>query len=160
MSEFTAIRSIKADINKKVLNGAKTPHTTSFPVLRMENGILYLAFFVRLDSWENAKKKVINRPAYWYLADLRDGHIIESFDCREEDFCTAPWGRTYPAGVPAKQGTAEDILALYEQLDLIRKHYLEDGILDAFAYRDYREQLLALLRAGESNFYKELSKLR
>lgn len=45
--EFVMIRSrdINFYIQKNILNGAKTPHNTSYPVIIKENGKYYLATF-------------------------------------------------------------------------------------------------------------------
>lgn len=144
----------------QVLGGAKTPHDCSFPVLRVEDGKLQLACYVQFYRREQLQKKVIQRPSYWYLADLTDGVMCSEIDCRSKDFCTAPFDRVYKKGEPKRQGTKEDVSELYSILDTVRLRYLKDGVIDGFAYRDYLNLLYEIVPSGQINFYRELTKLK
>lgn len=47
----------------------------------------------------------------------------------------------------------------FHKISLFRKHYINDGILDAFAYKSYLNDLFKYVPVGQIIFYKELSKL-
>lgn len=160
MDLIVSTREIVKNVRGQVLGGAKVPHQCSMPVLRVMDGKLYLAFFVQFFNREQAQKQLLQRPAYWYIADIEKGTLERSINCSEEDFCTAPKDRLYLRGSAQREGTQEDVARLYELLDAIRLHYLRDGIIDAFAYRDYLKLLFEILPKGQINFYKELSKLK
>lgn len=160
MGEYVRSSEILKTLKGQVLGGAKTPHSTSFPVLRMVNGSLCLAFYLQFNNREQMEKKLLQRPSYWYLADLKDGRLLREIDCHKEDFCSAPFDRLYRKGEAVRKGTREDVAALYEMLDEIRLHYLRDGVIDAFVYGDYLKLLFEILPAGQINFYKELTKLK
>lgn len=160
MGEFVKSQDIMRKLKSQVLGGAKTPHECSFPVLRMEDGRLRLACYVQFLRREQLQKKMIQRPSYWYLADLTDGELCSELDCHSRDFCTAPFDRVYQRGEAKRQGTKADVLELYNILDTVRLRYLRDGVIDGFAYRDYLKLLYEVVPSGQINFYRELTKLK
>ena len=160
MEKLLSTREVVSNVKGKVLGGAKVPHQCSMPVLRMVDQKLYLAFYVQFYNREQIQKQLLQRPSYWYLADIENGTLVKGMNCRAEDFCTAPKDRLYQKGTAARPGTQEDISQLYEWMDQIRQRYLKDGIIDAFLYRDYLNLLFEILPKGQINFYKELSRLK
>lgn len=160
MKEFINSQEAMKTLRGKVLGGSKVPHSCSFPVLRMMDGTLYLAYFVQLQNREQMQKNLIQRPAYWYIADLKNGELSAEFNCKTNDFATAPFDKLYIRGEAARKGTSEDVSRLYDMLDDIRSRYLKDGFVDVFAYRDYLKLLFEVIPKGQINFYKELSKLK
>lgn len=160
MDEYVSSQEIIKNMKSKVLGGAKVPHNCSFPVIRKVDGEYKLAFFVQFFNREQLRNNVVQRPAYWCYADFKTGEGFVQNNCKEEDFCSAPYDRLYKKGSAGQAAEKKDIDALYIQLDEIRKHYLEEGILDAFAYKRYLTDLFKLLPPGQVNFYKELSKIR
>ena len=160
MNEFVKSQEIMRNLSSQVLGGAKIPHSCSFPVLRMEDGKLMLALFVQLQKREYVAKGLMERPAYWYLADLQTGALIDERKCREKDFCTAPFDKLYLKGQPEKPGTRADAEKLYQLLDELRVCYIETNAVNAFIYKEYLNLLYKVTAKNQINFYKELSKLK
>ena len=159
MNKITSARIIVSDIKAKFLGGAKIPHSCSFPVIRKEDGEYKLAFFVQLHNKEQLMNNVVQRPSFWGCCDLKTGEGFRQYNCRERDFCSAPFDKLYKKGNPERMAQQKDVDDLYKMLDEIRMHYYKDGIFDEFAYRNYLNELFKVLPSGQINFYKELSKL-
>ncbi|MBR5564683.1 MAG: hypothetical protein IKW08_00820 [Roseburia sp.] len=159
MGELISSQKIIENMKGKVLGGAKVPHSCSFPVIRKVNEEFKLAFFVQLVNKEQVKNNLIQRPVYWCYVDLETGENFVQNNCKELEFCSAPYDRLYKKGISEQIAQKEDVASLYLQLDKIREHYVNDGIFDAFAYKNYLTDLFKLLPSGQINFYKELSKL-
>lgn len=159
MNEFVSTQNIVKEMNRQILGGAKTPHSCSFPVLRKNGDKYVIAIFTQFVTKEQVSKQVMQRPAYWCCADICDGSDFVEYNCKEKDFCMAPYDRLYKKGVAAKVGSVDDVSGLYAQMDSIRKKYIESEILDAFSYNQYLEELFKVIPNGQINFYKELSKM-
>ena len=123
MGTFISTQEIVREMNGKVLGGAKIPHSCSFPVLRKVDGSYVIALFTQLFTREQMSRQMMQRPAYWCCAGLEDGGDFKEYNCKENDFCTAPYGRLYRRGTPARTGTRQDLELLYAQLDEIRKRH-------------------------------------
>lgn len=161
MGAFVTTSEAMAALQGAVLGGAKVPHHVSYPVIRRVEQTDYLAVFVQTYDRALLQKQALRRPSYWYLADLTTGSIVRAMDCKQEDFCSAPFDRLYRRGEPGKeQWTRADVAQLYAQLDEIRKHLIADGVLDGFAYQAYLKQVLDAEPSGQRNFYRELSSLK
>lgn len=159
MSMYKTSQEIMKSLKSKVLGGSKIPHSTSFPVLRRMGNEYRIVFFLQLTDREQLKKGLIQRPTYWYSANIEDGSDFHEYESKKEEFSKAPYDRVYERGTPASIASKTDVEDLYTQLDLIRKHYINDGILDAFAYKNYLNDLFKYIPNGQIAFYKELSKL-
>lgn len=159
MEKYVSTQDIVKKMIGKVLGGAKTPHTCSFPVLRKIDGKFVIALFTQLYTREQISRKVVQRPSYWCCADIQDGSNFKEYNCKETDFCTAPYDRLYSKGVTERVGTRADVDSLYNQMDDIRKHYIATGVIDAFSYKEYLTELFKIVPSGQINFYKELSKM-
>lgn len=161
MGAFVTTSEIMEALQSTVLGGAKVPHHVSYPVIRRMGQTGYLAVFVQTYDRELLAKQALRRPSYWYLADLTTGSIVRAMDCKKEDFCSAPFDRLYRRGELGKENwTKADVTRMYAQLDEIRKHVIEDGVLDGFAYQAYLKQVLDAEPSGQRNFYRELSSLK
>lgn len=159
MEKIISARIIASNMKAKVLGGAKIPHSCSFPVIRKVDGEYKLTFFIQLNNKEQLKNNVIQRPSFWCCCDLKTGEGFKEYNCRESDFCSAPFDKLYKKGEPERIAQQKDVDDLYEMLDEIRMRYYKDDIFDAFAYRNYLTELFKVLPSGQINFYKELSKL-
>lgn len=161
MAAFVTTQRLMADLQRSVLGGAKIPHSVSYPVLRKEGEDWRLAVYVLTYDRELLRKQALRRPSCWYLADLLTGEVLREVDCREEDFCTAPFDRLLKRGEPKNPDLSRaDVENMYALLDQIRTRILESGVPDALAYREYLDQVLHAVPAGEVNFYRELSSLK
>ena len=65
-------------IQKNVLDGAKIPHSTSYPVIRNEGGKYYLAVFTFFYSRENIEAGSVKRPTVWAIADIAASRTVFS----------------------------------------------------------------------------------
>ena len=108
MGTFISTQEIVREMNGKVLGGAKIPHSCSFPVLRKVDGSYVIALFTQLFTREQMSRQMMQRPAYWCCAGLEDGGDFKEYNCKENDFCTAPYGRLYRRGTPARTGTRQE----------------------------------------------------
>ena len=159
MNNFIKTQDIVRKLNSKALGGAKTPHSCSLPVLRKVDGKYKISIFTQLINKEQMSQGMMQRPAYWCIANIWDGEDFTEFNCKEAEFCSAPYDRLYSKGKSEQQAGQQDIANLYLQLDEIRKNYIETGILDAFSYKKYLSAVYKIIPSGQINFYKELSKL-
>lgn len=159
MDNFIKTQDIVKEMNRKALGGAKIPHSCSFPVLRKVDGKFVICMFTQLYTKEQMSSGMMQRPSLWCLTDIQDGENFREYNCKETEFCSAPYNMLYSRGTSEKIGNKQDIINLYSQFDDIRKHYIETGILDAFSYKKYLEDLFRIIPSGQINFYKELSKM-
>jgi len=88
---------VNSNIQSKVLNGSKTPHSTSYPVIYKENGKYYLAVFVFFYSREDIEAGAVERPTMWALADIETGEIIEERLTKDKEFSDASYDVNYHA---------------------------------------------------------------
>lgn len=159
MNNFIKTQDIVKEMNIRALGGAKTPHSCSLPVLRKVEGKYVICMFTQLINKEQMRQGKMQRPAYWCMANIRDGEEFREFNCKDSEFCSAPYDRLYSKGKSEHPGDQQDVINLYLQLDDIRKNYIETGILDAFSYKEYLADIYKIIPSGQINFYKELSKL-
>lgn len=159
MNNFIKTQDIVKEMNRKALGGAKTPHSCSLPVLRKVDGKFVICMFTQLFNKEQIRQGMMQRPAYWCLTNIQDGGDFIEFNCKDSEFCSAPYNRLYSKGKSEQQGSQQDVINLYLQLDEIRKNYIETGILDVFSYKKYLADVFKIIPSGQINFYKELSKM-
>lgn len=151
MEVFRAVR-------QHALDGRKTPHGVSNPVLRRDGGRVCLAFFVYLYGKANLDSLRMPRPSLWLLADVRTGEVLRRVPCAEEDFSGQPADKLYSAAYPDRpDASAQRFEQLFRSLDEVRKQYCETGSLDTAAYAEYLENMLTLVPPDYRVFYRELS---
>ena len=159
-ASFSSSIRIFQTVSAQALQGKKLPHGISNPVLRREDGKLYLAFFVYLYQKRNLDEGKLPRPSSWLLTDLISGEIVNRFSCVNRDFSSQPEGSLYSIAYPDKpKFSQEQFGALYEKLDRVRDRYVKTGQLDAQAYQAYFDQMLELVPPAYRVFYRELSRL-
>ena len=159
MNNFIKTQDIVKKMNSRTWGGTKTPHSCSLPVFRKVDGKFVVCMFIQLSNKEQMRQGMMQRPAYWCSADIRDGEDFVEFNCKDSDFCSAPYNRLYSKEKSERQGSQQDVINLYLQLDKIRKNYIETGILDVLSYKKYMADVFKIIPSGQINFYKELSKL-
>lgn len=151
-------RECNRDIQKKVLAGSKTPHSTSYPVIRFENGDYYLAVFVFLYSKKDIENGSVDRPTIWAIADIETGNIINEYQTQEKEFSDATYSEKYDI---RSDGQYDTSIGYYEKafkyLDDVRKEILINGRLDKEKYEKYLYMILANIPKEYKRFYVDLS---
>ena len=154
------IKTIVSNMNEKALGGAKIPHSVSNPVLRVEEGTLYIAAFVYTYNRENLQKNKMPRPIHWIAADIETGNIVQEFDCREKDFSHAGFDTLYDLNDPnVVRPSREDFAEIYQLFDSVRSSYLREGRCDAGMYQRYLDRIFEITPDSYRKFYQELSDL-
>lgn len=144
-------------IRPAVYEGRKIPHGVSNPVLRREDGKLYLAFFAYSYTREQLKNGFVGRPTRWVLADIESGQLIRAVSCAERDFTTAGKEERFSVENPNRPGDPDHLKHTYTILDEVRRKYLQNGKLDASRYEEYLNRLLLAVPPSYHRFYRELS---
>ena len=143
---------------EKALNGRKTPHSVSVPVLRVENGDLFLSAFVFFYNREQFQSSMIKRPSMWILADLITGEISARYSCQDKDFSALSHEKLYNISDDDLPDLPEGYWeALYAMLDEIRSEYAQTHKLNNSLYNQYLEKILASTPSEYRVFYEELS---
>lgn len=101
---------INSHVQKNILNGAKTPHSTSYPVIYFENEKYYLAVFVFFFSREDIEAGSVERPTMWAIADIETGEIVEERLTKDKDFSDASYDIKYSVRADAQYDTSKKIL--------------------------------------------------
>lgn len=159
MDDFIKTQDIVKAMNRKVLGGAKIPHSCSLPVIRKVDEEFVICMFTQLFNKEQLSQGMMQRPSFWCLANIQDGGNFKEFNCKDLEFCSAPYNQLYSRGKTEQQSSQQDIINLYLQFDEIRKKFIKTGILDAFSYKKYLTGIFKIVPSGQINFYKELSKM-
>lgn len=147
-------------VSAQALQGKKLPHGVSNPVLRREDGTLYLAFFVYLYQKRHLDERRLPRPSGWLLADLASGEIVKRFSCAERDFSSQPQDALYSVDYPDKPAyTREQFAELYGKLDRARAACAGADGAGAQEYAAYFEAMLELVPPAYRVFYQDLSRL-
>ena len=157
---FTESMRVFQNVSAQALQGQKRPHGVSNPVLREENGRIYLAFFLYFYDKKDLDAMQMPRPSLWFLADIRTGEIVERRSCARQDFSSQPAGLRCDVRYPDRPQRPNGYFqSVYAKLDRIRREYLESGALDRSAYGEYLEEMLTLVPPEYRVFYRELSTL-
>lgn len=155
---MTSSYNINSYIQKKILNGAKTPHSTSYPVLYSENNKIYLAVFVFFYSREDIEVGAVERPTMWALADVETGEIIEERLTKDKDFSDATYDVKYNVRADAHYNTSmkyyDDAFVI---LDSVREKIISTGKLYKLEYKYYLDKILANIPKDYQRFYTDLS---
>ena len=151
-------RIIEQQINIGVLNGQKTPHSTSQPVIYQEDGTYYLAAFVFFYTKEDIENGAVDRPTMWAIADLETGEIIKEYETKEKDFSDAPYDVKYNVRSDAKYDTSKEYYdKAFEILDSVREKLISTGKLYRAEYQFYLDRILANIPKDYQRFYTDLS---
>lgn len=157
-NEWTAAEEVSSIIKRDILGGAKTPHSTSLPVLRMHNGELCFAAFLFYFNREEIQSGKCQRPSMWVIADLKTGKIIERYDCIEKEFSDASYDVKYDISADSSYNASKEYYEkLFNILDMVRIEFLETGKLNEELYGDYLKMLQSTTPKEYQRFYVDLS---
>lgn len=146
-------------MEKDLIGNKQIPHSTSRPVIRMQDGVLYLAIFAFSYKKSQIENGMAERPWIWALADLQTGKLKFKYLCAEKDFSRASPLTLY--------SVSNDMVALRspaywkgvdDLLDMIRAAYLRTGKLPKDTYAQYMDRVLQTTPIEYRRFYLELSK--
>lgn len=159
-NEQVSTKEVMNRIRQNALNGQKTPHSTSRPVLRMYNGELCFAAFVFFYNKEQLQSAMVNRPTMWIIYDLKTGEIIQRYSCSDSEFSDSKHQKLYNI-------SAKDVLPVskhywdsaYALMDLIRHEYARRGNLNKKLYKEYFERISCTTPEEYRIFYKDLSNI-
>ena len=112
----------------------------SHPVLREENGKIFLSFFVTTPDFQT---KQTPRPEYYILSDISSGKLNFAYQCTKRDFCNEPYDRKYSTLLPSAV-SREMIDQLYSLLDRARQSIIETN--DPAHYRPLTDKYMARLK--------------
>jgi len=151
-------RRINGLIETGVLNGAKTPHSTSYPVIHKENDKYYLAVFVFFYSREDIEAGTVERPTMWAIADIETGEIIEERQTNDKDFSNAPYDVKYNIRSDAQYDTSKKYYdEAFAILDSSRRKIIETGKFYPGEYKYYLDKIVANIPEEYKRFYYDLS---
>ena len=156
--EITTTEEVVDLLDETILEGRKTPHSVSCPVLRKVDGKLYLAVFVFFYNKEQLQSAMIERPGMWVLADVTTGEIVKRFECKECDFSVAPYDKLYDVSANDIADISDDYWEhAYSLLDRVRRKYVSSGELDMSIYDQYLLKIFDTTPSEYKVFYKDLS---
>ena len=145
-------------IQKSVLNGVKSPHKSSYPVVYEEDGAYYLAVFVFLYTREDIETGSIDRPTIWALCDIESGELKAEYQTREKEFSGASYDTKYDVHSDGEYDTSKEY---YEKafaiLDSVREKIITEGVFDKSEYAEYMDMILANIPKEYKRFYTDLS---
>lgn len=149
---------VNSNIQSKVLNGSKTPHSTSYPVIYKENGKYYLAVFVFFYSREDIEAGAVERPTMWALADIETGEIIEERLTKDKEFSDASYDMKYNVRADAQYDTSKKYYdEAFAILDSCRSKIITTEKLYLGEYKFYLDKIVANIPKDYQRFYQDLS---
>lgn len=159
-SEQVTTKEVVSIIRQNALDGQKTPHSTSQPVLRLYDGNIYFAAFVFFYNKEQLQSAMVNRPAMWVIGDLKTGEIVRRNLCSDNEFSDSEYQKLYNI-------YAKDVLPVsklywdstYALMDFIRHEYVSCGTLNKRLYKEYLERIFCTTPEEYRIFYKDLNNI-
>lgn len=149
---------VNMSIQKSILGGAKTPHSTSYPVLYYENEKYYLAVFTFFYSREDIEVGTVDRPTFWAIADIETGEIIEERDSKKIDFSDASYDVKYNVRADGQYDTSKKYYdEAFTILDSVRSKLISTGKLYRAEYQYYLDKIIANIPKEYQRFYRDLS---
>lgn len=154
MSTFNVNKMFK----ENALEGAKTPHRTSPPMIFFKDGEAYLAAFTFLYTPQDIKAGKVDRPTSIMLADITTGKFIGEYETTELEFSDASYDEQYSIKMTKKTDTSKEYYKkAFAMLDEIRSDFIEFGMINRAFYRQYLEMLTANIPEEYQRFYHDLS---
>lgn len=155
---MVSAKTANAVIQKNVLNGAKVPHSTSYPVIRNEGGRYYLAVFTFFYSRRNIEAGSIKRPTIWAIADIETGEIVRKYETKEREFSDASYDVEYKIRSDVQYDTSKEYYEkAFSILDSVRARIINDGKFYKGEYQYYLDRILANIPEAYRRFYTDLS---
>lgn len=159
-NEQVTTKEAMSIIRQNALNGQKTPHSTSQPVLRLYDGKVCFAAFVFFYNKEQLQSAMVNRPTMWVIGDLKTGEIVQRYLCSDNEFSDSEYQKLY--NVSAKDVLTASKLywdSAYALMDLIRHEYASCGTLNKKLYKEYLERISCTTPEEYRVFYKDLNNI-
>ncbi len=151
-------KEINSILQKEVLNGSKTPHSTSYPVIYKESGKYYLAAFTFFYSREDIEAGMVERPTMWAIADIETGEIIEERLTKDKDFSDASYDMKYSVRADAQYDTSKQYYdEAFAILDSCRSKIINTGKFYPGEYKFYLDKIVANIPKEYQRFYYDLS---
>lgn len=158
--ELIPTKDVVSTIRQTALNGQKTPHSTSQPVLRTHNGKLSLASFVFFYNREQLQSAMVNRPTMWVIGDLKSGEITERFSCSDNEFSNADYEKSYNIKPDNIASCGKYYWSsTYALMDIIRDEYIHNGKVRSDLYSEYIKRIYCTTPKEYQIFYKDLSNI-
>lgn len=147
-------------IRQNVLNGQKTPHSVSQPILRWHEGKICFAVFVFFYSKEQLQSSMVNRPTMWVIGDLKTGEIVQRYLCSDNEFSDSEYQKLYNISAKYVLTTSRFYWdSTYALMDLIRHEYVNCGTLNKRLYKEYLKRIFCTTPEEYRVFYKDLNNI-
>ncbi len=151
-------KDVNSNILQNILEGRKTPHSTSQPLIYKEGDNFFLAVFVFFYTREDIASGAVDRPTMWAIADISTGEILKRFETKEKDFSQAPYDVKYNVRSDAEYDTsAQYYEKAFAILDSVRTKIINEGKFDENEYQQYLSMILANIPKDYQRFYTDLS---
>ena len=151
-------QEINSSIQKNILGGSKTPHSTSYPVLYCENEKYYLAVFTFFYSREDIEAGTVVRPSMWAIVDIETGAIIEERLTKDKDFSDASYDIKYNVRADGQYDTSKKYyVEAFAILDSCRSKIINTGKFYSSEYKFYLDKIVANIPKEYQRFYYDLS---
>ena len=155
---MVTIKELSGRIQEKIFDGAKIPHGISNPVIHKENDKYYIAYFVYTYDKKNIETGVYQRPIQWILADIKEGNIVYTYDCKNNDFSEQRFDKLYSLNDPIVKKPDDRYFEVMDRLfDTVRASIAFANSLDMASYKAYLNNLMAITPSEYRVFYRELS---
>lgn len=149
---------INSYLQKQILNGVKTPHSTSYPVIYFENDKYYLAVFVFFYSQKDIEAGTVERPTMWAIADIETGELIEERLTKDKDFSDASYEMKYSVLVDVQYDISKKYYdEAFAILDSCRNKIISSGKFYPREYKFYLDKIVANIPKEYQRFYQDLS---
>lgn len=151
-------KEVNQKIQARVINGVKTPHSSSYPVIVQDNDEYLLAVFTFFFSKDDIEAGTVSRPTLWTTADIESGEIKAEYQAKDNDFSDASYNVKYDIHSNKEYDTSKEYYEkAFEILDSVRKKILAEGVLDKTEYAKYMDMILANIPEEYKRFYIDLS---
>lgn len=144
-------KELNAFIQKQAVD-VKVPHSTSFPMLYVENGKVYLSAFTFFYTKKDIENGTVSAPTLVELFDIETGVLIKKFDFMITD---KKYDIRMKSEIQFNKTEYYDIAFSY--LDKCRKEIIEKGTIDKILYQTYVDMILATIPDSYKRFYQKIS---
>ncbi|MBM6737829.1 hypothetical protein [Faecalicatena fissicatena] len=156
--DFVKTADVNSYIQREALGGIKIPHSTSQPVIRLEDGKYCLAAFVFFYSREDIRLGEAARPQFWVAADICTGELTGENSCKEKEFSDASYRKKYSIRADGVYDTSREYYEkAFALLDEVRETLIDTGTLERQKYDRYLAKITANIPREYQRFYFELS---
>ena len=156
-----AIRKIIHRITTTVATSGAGTLDMSIPVLREEEGELYISFYAIRKIDDGQPGLTFTHPVLYCICDIVDGGLRQAYLCQKKNFSSEPLDAVYHAKQP--DGTWDESFydTVYSLFDSTRQAYLETGNSEMFRgmYADYFDKAIQSVPDSLKVFCQELSRL-